>query len=180
MINENEFRQIYELYSQKLCYFLNYYTHDKQAIEEVVQEVFVKLWEERDSLNITFMKTYLYNSSRNRMLNYLRNEHTRTVLLERWAKMELEERQSQDCINRAEFFMYLQETIDELPAKCREIFLMSRDDRKTYKEIADEKEISIKTVEAQMGIALKRVRERMLQLYKNSSETVFLFLNVLL
>jgi RNA polymerase sigma-70 factor (family 1) len=179
MINENEFRRIYELYNQKLCYFLNYYTHDIQAIEEVVQDVFVKLWEERDNLNITFIKTYLYASTRNKMLNYLRNEQTRTILLERWAKMELEEKQAHDCIDRAEFFLLLQDAIDALPLKCREIFLLSRDGKKTYKEIADEKEISIKTVEAQMGIALKKIRERILHIYKGS-DTVFLLLNILL
>lgn len=54
--------------------FLNYYTHDEQAIEEVVQDVFVYLWKESDNLNITYLKTYLYSSARNRMLNYLRNE----------------------------------------------------------------------------------------------------------
>ena len=157
-MSEQEFRSIYKQYHKKLCYFLNYYTHDEQAIEEVVQDVFVYLWKESDNLNITYLKTYLYSSTRNRMLNYLRNEHTRTIILERWAQMELEERQAQDCIDRAEFFLLLQDTIEALPPKCREIFLMSRDERKTYKEIAEEKGISVKTVEAQMGIALKRKR----------------------
>ena len=179
-MNSDYFRRIYELYYEKLCYFLNYYTHDEQAIEEVVQDVFVKLWEERDNLNITFIKTYLYNCARNMMLNYLRNEQTRTILLERWAKLELEERQAQDCINRAEFFLLLQETVDALPGKCREIFLMSRDEKKTYKEIAEEKDISVKTVETQMGIALKKIRERMLLVYKSSSESTFILLNILL
>ncbi len=149
-MSEQEFRSIYKQYHKKLCYFLNYYTHDEQAIEEAVQDVFVYLWKESDNLNITYLKTYLYSSARNRMLNYLRNEHTRTIILERWAQMELEERQAQDCIDRAEFFLLLQDTIEALPPKCREIFLMSRDERKTYKEIAEEKGISVKTVEAQM------------------------------
>ena len=100
-MSEQEFRSIYKQYHKKLCYFLNYYTHDEQAIEEVVQDVFVYLWKESDNLNITYLKTYLYSSARNRMLNYLRNEHTRTIILERWAQMELEERQAQDCIDRA-------------------------------------------------------------------------------
>lgn len=179
-MSEQEFRRIYELYNKKLCYFLNYYTHDEQAIEEVVQDVFVRLWEEQDDLKITYIKTYLYHSARNRMLNYLRNEHTRTVVLERWAKMELENRQAQDCIDRAEFFLLLQETIETLPPKCREIFLMSRDEKKTYREIALEKNVSVKTVEAQMGIALKRVRERMLSYYREGGDVVFSLLAALL
>ena len=164
-MSEQEFRSIYKQYHKELCYFLNYYTHDEQAIEEVVQDVFVYLWKESDNLNITYLKTYLYSSARNRMSNYLRNEHTRTIILERWAQMELEERQAQDCIDRAEFFLLLQDTIEALPPKCREIFLMSRDERKTYKEIAEEKGISVKTVEAQMGIALKRIREKLLDIH---------------
>ena len=178
-MSEQEFRSIYKQYHKKLCYFLNYYTHDEQAIEEVVQDVFVYLWKESDNLNITYLKTYLYSSARNRMLNYLRNEHTRTIILERWAQMELEERQAQDCIDRAEFFLLLPDTIEALPPKCREIFLMSRDERKTYKEIAEEKGISVKTVEAQMGIALKRIREKMLSSYKEGGD-IFVFLLTLL
>ena len=106
-------------------------------------------------MNITYLKTYLYSSARNRMLNYLRNEHTRTIILERWAQMELEERQAQDCIDRAEFFYYYRIRSKLYLQNVGEIFLMSRDERKTYKEIAEEKGISVKTVEAQMGIALK-------------------------
>lgn len=179
-MNEQGFRQLYELYYEKLCYFLNYYTHDERAIEEVVQDVFVVLWEERDSLQITYIKTYLYKSARNKMLNYLRNERTRIILLERWAKMEMEERQAEDCINRAEFFMLLQETIDTLPLKCKEIFLLSRDAKMTYKEIADQKGLSIKTVETQMGIALKKIREQMMQAYKGSSGSTSMLLGLLL
>ena len=93
--------------------------------------------------------------------------------------MELEERQAQDCIDRAEFFLLLQDTIEALPPKCREIFLMSRDERKTYKEIAKEKGVSVKTVEAQMGIALKRIREKMLSSYKEGGD-IFVFLLTLL
>ena len=52
-MSEQEFRSIYKQYHKKLCYFLNYYTHDEQAIEEVVQDVFVYLWKESDNLNIT-------------------------------------------------------------------------------------------------------------------------------
>ncbi len=151
-MSEQEFRSIYKQYHKKLCYFLNYYTHDEQAIEEVVQDVFVYLWKESDNLNITYLKTYLYSSARNRMLNYLRNEHTRTIILERWAQMELEERQAQDCIDRAEFFLLLQDTIEALPPKCRE---------------------------AQMGIALKRIREKMLSSYKEGGD-IFVFLLTLL
>ena len=138
-MSEQEFRSIYKQYHKKLCYFLNYYTHDEQAIEEVVQDVFVYLWKESDNLNITYLKTYLYSSARNRMLNYLRNEHTRTIILERWAQMELEERQAQDCIDRAEFFLLLQDTIEALPPKCREIFLMSRDEQKLIKKLRKRK-----------------------------------------
>lgn len=114
------------------------------------------------------------------MLNYLRNERTRIILLERWAKMEMEERQAEDCINRAEFFMLLQETIDTLPLKCKEIFLLSRDAKMTYKEIADQKGLSIKTVETQMGIALKKIREQMMQAYKGSSGSTSMLLGLLL
>ena len=117
-MSEQEFRSIYKQYHKKLCYFfsITILTMSK-LLRKLYKSFFVYLWKESDNLNITYLKTYLYSSARNRMLNYLRNEHTRTIILERWAQMELEERQAQDCIDRAEFFLLLQDTIEALPPK---------------------------------------------------------------
>ena len=159
IINERTFKDAYNDYFEIICRFLNYYTRDYQVIEEVVQDVFVCLWEDYEGKEIQYIKTFLYNSARNRMLNYLRDEENHTVLLEKWARIELEKNESVDCVDRELFYQLLQAAVESLPEKCREIFILSREEQLSYKEIAQVKEISIKTVENQMGIALKKVRE---------------------
>lgn len=174
IINEKTFRQAYDSYYELVCRFLSYYTQDAQIIEEVVQDVFLKLWEDRAELKIEYLKTFLYKCARNKMLNYLRNEQNRTLLMEKWALTELEDQQASDCVDRDEFLFVLQAAVDELPDKCKEIYIMSREESLSYKEIATIKAISIKTVEAQMGIALKRIRENLANYYGEKSSLILL------
>lgn len=164
-IDEFTLKELFNVYSDSLCTFLNYYTHNKQLIEDIIQDVFIRLWEERDTINIFYIKTYLYNAARNRVLNLLRDEQNRSLLLEGWASRELEKQKARDCVNMEEFSSVYQQAINSLPEKCREIFILSREQNKTYKEIAGEKDLSVKTVEAQMSIAIKKVREYILKYY---------------
>ncbi|MDR1919411.1 MAG: RNA polymerase sigma-70 factor [Tannerellaceae bacterium] len=168
-MNEETFRELYDSYFEKICRYLNYYTHDSYAIEEVVQDVFVRLWDERHSRQIRFIHTYLFNSARNSMLNYLRNEERRTALLSQWAESEIEKQHEHDCVDRDEFALLLHAAVERLPLKCKEIFLMSREMELSYKEIAERQHISEKTVENQMGIALKKIRSY-LRAYISSSD----------
>jgi len=164
-IDQQNFREIYDAYFEPLCKFLNFYTRDVNVVEEVVQDVFLKLWEDREVLEIQYIKTFLYNAARNRMLNELRNSQNRSMLLEQWATQELEKDNAEDCVDMDEFVALLRERVEALPAGCREIFVMSREEQLSYREIAERKGISVKTVEAQMGIALKRIREGMMAHY---------------
>jgi RNA polymerase sigma-70 factor (ECF subfamily) len=164
-IDEFTLKELFNVYSDSLCTFLNYYTHNKQLIEDIIQDIFIRLWEERDTINIFYIKTYLYNAARNRVLNLLRDEQNRSLLLEGWASRELEKQKARDCVNMEEFSSVYQQAINSLPEKCREIFILSREQNKTYKEIAGEKDLSVKTVEAQMSIAIKKVREYILKYY---------------
>ena len=158
-IEAYNFKEIYDVYYYDLCRFLNYYTRDIRIIEEVVQELFTTLWEDRSKIEIEYIKTYLYKGARNRMLNHLRDSSNRKILMEQWAKSMHDTQHATDCIDREEFRVTLSEAINLLPDKCREIFLLSRDHKLSYKEIAQIKNLSIKTVENQMGIAFKKIRE---------------------
>ena len=160
-IARSSFRQLYDGMFDPLCRFLAYYTDDRMQIENVVQDVFVKLWEDRDVLQIESVKAYLYKSARNRMLNYIRDERRRNTILEQWVQYELEKHQGKDCFNIDEFSQRVQGAIETLPDKCREIFNMSKKENLTYKQIADHLCISVKTVETQMGIALRKIREQL-------------------
>jgi len=136
-ITHSSFRKLFDQMFEPLCRFLTYYTTDQMIVEEVVQEVFIKLWEERNVLRIESVKTYLYTSARNRMLNYLRDEKRRNMLLEQWVQHEMEKRRGEECFDINEFTQRVQSAIDTLPDKCRQIFNLSKKEKLTYKQIAD-------------------------------------------
>ena len=174
-ITHSSFRQLYDCHFESLCHFLKYYTTNRVTIEEVVQEVFAKLWEDSKVLQIESVKTYLYTSARNRMLNYLRHEKRRNTLLEQWVQYETEKNCGEECFDIDEFSERVQNAIDSLPEKCREIFELSKKKNFTYRQIAEKLNISVKTVEAQMGIALRKIRENLSAFYPRISQLLFLF-----
>ena len=160
-IDLESFRKYYDSYYEQLCRFLNLYSHDPQIIEDVLQEVFLKLWENRDSVEVEHVKTYLFHAAKNQILNYLRNEQNRHYLLERWFDQQIEDKHNKECFDLEKFSSVLDMAINCLPEKCKEIFILSRKENLRYKQIAEVKGISIKTVENQMGIALKKIRDFM-------------------
>ncbi|WP_246392481.1 RNA polymerase sigma-70 factor [Microbacter margulisiae] len=158
-ITPKSFRKLFDLYYEPLCRSLNYYTRDAQAIEEIVQDVFVTLWEDRDRLHIEHIKTYLFSAARYRALNYLRDRQRQATFLEAWSEEELLQKQGNDVLNYDELIPQLQIAIENLPTRCRQIFDLSRKEQLTYRQIADSLNISIKTVESQMSIALRKIRD---------------------
>lgn len=175
-ITHSSLRQLFDQQFEPLCRFLAYYTTDRMIIEEVVQCVFVKLWEDRDVLQIESVKTYLYTSARNRMYNYIRDEKRRHTMLEQWVQSETEKNYGEDCFDIDEFSQRVQNAINNLPDKCRNIFVLSKKENLTYKQIAEHLNISVKTVETQMGIALRKIREQLSSFYPRIYNTLFLFL----
>ncbi|CAK7073086.1 MAG: hypothetical protein BACD_03467 [Bacteroides rodentium] len=160
-MNPATFRTYYDLYYEPLCRFLNFYTQDITVIEDVLQEVFLKLWENKDEIEVKYIKTYLFHATKNKVLNHLRDEEKRHHLLENWLNQQQLEKQGKECYDIEQFTAALHKCVEQLPDKCREIFLLSRQERLTYKQIAERLSISPKTVEAQMAIALSRIRKEM-------------------
>lgn len=157
-IDEQSFRYYYDLYFNDLCKSLNYYTSHLEVIEDTVQDVFVKLWENRENVEIAHIQTYLLTAVRNKMLNLLRDSKQFEVPLE-LQHIELIATEEEHTSFNEELFSFTQEAINALPEKCKEVFLLSKRANHTYKQIADEKQISVKTVENQMGIAFRKIRE---------------------
>ncbi len=151
--------------------FSTSYTHDVAVIEDIIQEVFLKLWENKDCIEITYIKTYLFRAAKNRVLNYLRDEENRHQLLENWFNQQLEERKYKDCFDIDALTKVVNRAIEQLPERCREIFSLSRKEGLSYRQIAERLGISVKTVETQISIALKRIREIL-----SSSAFAFLWL----
>ncbi|MEM9324946.1 MAG: RNA polymerase sigma-70 factor [Bacteroidota bacterium] len=145
------------------------FVRSQQIAEEISQEVFMYIWEKRDTIQIqSSLRSYLYSAAKNRSINYLKLELPKTQAQRDISELEIgfEVPPPQDD-GRAEYVTKrVQQAVDALPKKCREIFILSRNAGLTYDEIAEELDISKKTVENQMGIALKKLREALKPLLK--------------
>ena len=135
---------------------------DRGPAEEVVQDVLLELWRRRESLQFeTSLRAYLFQASRNRALNYIRRQRVEargesTIV----AGMPTPEAADSEA-REAELNIAIQSAIAGLPDRCREVFELSRIQGMKYSEIATELGISVKTVEAQMGKALRVMREKL-------------------
>ena len=151
------FRHLFEMYFTPLCRFMHTYINEKVVVEELALDLFVYVWENRKMLQIHLsLKAYLFQSARNRCLNELRKKR-QTISLDELDKDVVDT----DIISLEEDELYqlIQEAVLNLPEKCREVFLFSRNDNLTNKEIAEKMNISVKTVETQITKALKRIKE---------------------
>ncbi len=131
--------------------------------KEIVQESFINLWEKRQSIDISkSVKSYLTTSIRNKCLNYLRDtkKFNTEIILSDVLFQEVDFEQSDKLIEK-ELNNKINNAIDDLPEKCKEIFQLNRFENLKYKEIAVKLNISIKTVETQMSKALKHLRKKL-------------------
>lgn len=139
------------------------FTEDMDTAEEIVQGFFVKFWTEREQIHIILsVKAYLVKSVRNKCLDFLKHRK----IMDKYNKeiqKELpdEADEGEEVIMTYELKEKIEKSINALPENCKEIFKKSRDEGKKYKEIAGELGISVKTVEAQIGKALKKLREEL-------------------
>lgn len=136
---------------------------DFETAKEIVQDAFSTLWEKRESIDLSKpVKSYLTTTIYNKSLNYLRdNKKFNKDILSFENLYPLVDHNHGDTLVATEIAQKINSAIEELPEKCREIFVMSRYDNLKYKEIADKLQISIKTVETQMSKALQHMRERL-------------------
>jgi RNA polymerase sigma-70 factor (ECF subfamily) len=134
---------------------------DRSSAEEVVQDVMLELWRRREELMLTGpLRAYLHQSARNRALNHLR--HDRTVRQsEPHVRPPSAAPRPDARVSSRELRAVVAEAMAELSPAQREVFEMSRRDGLTYPEIASVLDISVKTVEARMGRALRHLRERL-------------------
>ena len=155
--------ELFTTYYQQLCNYACYFLKDMDESEEVVQGIFYQLWEKRNSTEITTsIKSYLFASVRNNCLNRIkhmkiRNEYRDNVI-------RSSEKSSDNAMHKViskELEEQIKKAIDGLPEQCGVIFKLSRHADLKYAEIADHLEISVKTVENQMGKALKILREKL-------------------
>ena len=152
------FEALFEAYYSPLCRYANGILNDTDEARDTVQKVFIELWEKRSSLEILVsLKSYLYRSVHNRSLNTLKanKRFDKNVEL---GSVALFAPDTDESISHSELQKRIHEAIGKLPPQCARIFEMSRFEHLKYHEIAAALELSVKTVENQMGKALKILR----------------------
>jgi len=161
--DKQAYEWLFNCYYPKLTFFANRFVNDMSIAEEITGEVFVVLWEKREQLNITSsVDAYLYSMTKNRCINYLKHLKIENLYLNYLQKNNLLDTCAADIeagYNDKELAQQIQFAVDSLPEKCRQVFMMSRYEDMKYRDIAARLDISSKTVERHMGIALERLRK---------------------
>ncbi len=156
---EEFFRSLY----QPLCYYALKYVSSPDIAEEIVQDLFYTLWEKHEELSInTSLKSYMYAATHNRCIKYL--DHRRIEMKYEEYVREHTDTYSEpiaDGGNLKEIQQIIDKTLSSLPEKCSIIFRMNRFEGLRYNDIARKLSISVKTVEANMGKALKHLRKNL-------------------
>lgn len=170
-MKQDAFSGIYDLYFPKLLRFTQTYMIREEEAEHIVQDLFLYLWEHRDVLSsLRNLNAYLFTLIRNRCIDYLRKEMNREERRGTLSEVENKEIElklyslemfDEDQLSDADIEELLQRAIANLPERCREIFIMSRLQNLRYKEIAAKLNISPNTVENQIVIALRKLKEEL-------------------
>ncbi len=155
---EKLFDKYYDYLSGQVYFILK----DVDESEDTIQELFMELWNNHEHLNNinTSLKSYLRRAAANRALNKIKK---RRHFSDVDSDLELERSVIQPNISElSELETIISKSIEELPPRCKEVFILSRENELTYKEISNELNISIKTVENQIGKALKILRKKVM------------------
>jgi RNA polymerase sigma-70 factor (family 1) len=155
-------KEIYDLYWKGLYLSAFSIIRDAGPCEDIVQDVLLQLWLRRATVTITALKPYLFTAVRYKVLSYIRSANHRKVFIEpgEWDNLAGME-EGKDRLHEWDINYLLDQGIAALPERCKEVFLLSRKEHLTNKEIAAKMGISIKTVEAQITIALRQLRTNM-------------------
>lgn len=155
---KDAFTEIYSRYWKLL--FLRAYAilRDNDAAKDAVQDVFISLWNRREVVEVTYLKAYLQQAVRFKVLHFIREERTDSEFYIRLRKVTTEIIADNPLLFKEQQNL-LNELVGSLPEDCKEAFLLSREEDLTYKQIAEQLDVSIKTVEKRISKSLKYLRE---------------------
>lgn len=157
------FEMLFKTHFKSLYAYAFTIVRDEMVAEEMVQNVFFKIWEKKCGLNIqSSVLAYLYKSVYHESLNYLKHQKVKAAYQTHSAyQMKNQTDHALQKIMLSELEQQINKALSELPEQCRTIFQMSRFEELKYQEIADKLGLSIKTVENQIGKALKILRVKL-------------------
>lgn len=166
--DQKAFKKVFEVHYNIIYEFVQNLTKDRFQCEDITQETFIKFWNNREKIDIqTPIKGYLYKTAYNNFIDHYRKSQRNQMLKQEWYFQKIIEITEENVFIKERKIARLKKEIDLLPPKCKQIFVLSKLKNLKYQEIATKLNISIKTVENQMGIALSRLRKE-LRTAKNS------------
>lgn len=161
--DEQAFRLLFQYYSPRLNQFAYAIVKIKEAATEIVDDVFIKLWKQRESVpSISNIRVYLYVAVKNSSLNYLSSKAHRQIT-EPFNHLDIALSRDQapdEKMISAELQAKITAAIESLPPRCKMIFKLVREDGLRYKDVAEILNLTVNTVDAQMVIAVKRISEK--------------------
>ena len=161
--DQRAFRELYHIYHKRLHYFAFALVKMKEAAEEIVEDVFIRLWHQRATITqINNLKIYLYTATKNTALNYL-SKKARESMVEPFDNIDIALQETgispEQIMITAETYQKIRQAVEALPPRCKMIFKLIREDGLKYKEVSEILNISINTIDAQMAIAVQRIAD---------------------
>jgi RNA polymerase sigma-70 factor (ECF subfamily) len=160
MGNQQAFKKLYSYFYKRLFHFALSMVKIKEAAEEIIEDVFIRIWQQRTTLPaILNLKVYLYTAVKNTSLNYL-SKKARESITEPFDHIHIEFSESaspEQLMITAEMFNRIRQSVEALPPRCKMVFKLIREDGLKYKEVSQILNISVNTIDAQMAIAVSRI-----------------------
>ncbi|MCL7764103.1 RNA polymerase sigma-70 factor [Polaribacter sp. Z014] len=158
--DEKAFKTLFDRYYKKLVDYSFSFTHNLQEAEDIVQQTFITLWTNRKKINTEkSIKSYLYRITQNSYIDTYRKQKHKESFFDEIKERALSNRINDDDDLIEQRISKLKIVIESLPEKCKEILKMNKFQGLKYKEIADQLDISVKTVESHMHTAFKKIRK---------------------
>lgn len=162
-----------ELYYEQLCNYARNLARDDHKSEDIVQNVIIRMWQQREKLNSNIsIKNYLFKSVYNEFVDQYRKDIAITTLEKKYIEGLDSVYEEQEVDKTERLITMVMRTIEQLPPKCKETFLLNKKEGLTYTEIAEFQNVSVNTVEKQIGKAIRIVREKL----KDKIKTVLFLL----
>lgn len=151
------YNDLFIRYYSKLCLYVSEFTRSRSDAEDIVQELFIKLWTNRKKIEVqTNVSGYLYMTAKNMTLNFIKSEVSRKTAIDKLYKEN--EPYADPDENDGQYLVALENCIDQLPERCKEVLLLQRIQGYKQKEIAEKLNISVKTIKNQIWLSLQRLK----------------------
>lgn len=172
--DSSAFESLYHEFYAALCAYSKLVVNRSDVAEDIVQELFFKIWNKKENLNITTsLKAYLYRSVYNNSIDYLRSEKLQNIYKDyNLGELDLNPNVQPDT----DMIEIINKAIDELPDKSKEVFKMRKFDKMSHKEIGEKLNISHKTVETHIHRATTTLKEKLKNLY--IAKLILIFLHI--